>query len=162
MVKKPLTYTLHIIYFLLLIYWICPDVKRSYMHCAKYAKTRTFYDAHFPIFDAALIRENTAMILSIYGKIRLWFCLYTEKYGYDSVYIRKNTATTLSIYGKMRLRLCLYTEKYGYDSVYIRKNTATILSIYGKIGVRESPHFGIFYVRILKKWNFFIRLTSWF
>ena len=62
------------------------------------------------------------MILSIYGKIRLRFCLYTEKFGYDSVYIRKNTATTLSIYGKMRLRLCLYTEKYGYDSVYIRKN----------------------------------------
>ena len=113
-------------------------------------------------YDSVYIRKNTAMILSIYGKIRLRFCLYTEKFGYDSVYIRKNTATTLSIYGKMRLRLCLYTEKYGYDSVYIRKNTATILSIYGKIGVRESPHFGIFYVRILKKWNFFIRLTSWF
>ena len=51
------------------------------MHCVKYAKKRTFYDAYFPVFDAALIRENTATILSIYGKIRLRFCLYKENRG---------------------------------------------------------------------------------
>ena len=58
-------------------------------------------------------------------------------------------SSTQPLYWKIRLQFCLYKEKYGYDSVYIRENKATILSIYGKIRVRESPHFGIFYVRIL-------------
>ena len=92
MVKKPLTYTLHIIYFLLLIYWFCRDVKRSYMHCVKYAKTRTFYDAYFPVFDAALIR--------------------LRKYCYHSVYVRENTATILSIYGKTDFMIVKFSQRY--------------------------------------------------
>ena len=74
--KNPSTHILHITYFLLLLYWLFNLILRhmwkryvlsSEIHCVKSIASS---DPHFP-----------STILSLYEKIRIWFCLYTGKYG---------------------------------------------------------------------------------
>ena len=59
-------------------------------HCVKYSKIRTFSDPYFPVYRQNRvrifkIRENTDIILSLYGKIQIrespYFCIFQAVYA---------------------------------------------------------------------------------
>ena len=94
--KKPLTNTKHINHFLLLLYWFCNFNLETWCEkCMFYIQIFTAWI--IPKHGLPLIRIFPSTILPLYGKIWIWFCSYTEKYG-------SKQSRILSVYFRLWLR----------------------------------------------------------
>ena len=88
----------------------------------------------------------------IYCRLLLyWFCHFNfETWCKKCVFLRSD------IHCVKYAKIWTFSDLFFpvYNSVLTQRSTDRILSIYGKTRIKESPHFGIFFVVIRKKKQF--------